>query len=251
MRSRVETGITGLDELLNGGFPAGGTYAIVGGCGTGKSILCMQFLYNGAIKFNEPGVYILLEEEKERMMSNMSGFGWEIERLEKENMLKIVPYTKSLLGDIDATFDKNMVDGDTDRINQLRQNLTMDSLFKEVEHNCQKTGAKRVVIDSLTVITLLTSTQLMARMHLLWFIEKLRKLNITTLVTIEEGVGYWSDALFLLDGIVYMMLKERGGIMERGIVVEKLRGTPHDTGVRPFKIASDGIRVYPREVIAR
>ena len=250
MDGRIQSGISGLDELLAGGLPAGGTYAIVGGSGTGKSIVCMQFLYNGAVKFNEPGVYIILEEDKDRMVANMSAFGWDIAKIERENLLRIIPYTRSLMGDIETTFE-NITSSDHDRVNQLRQYLTTDSLFREIEQNCKAIGAKRVAIDSLTIITLLSSTQLMARMQLVWLIEKLRSLNLTSLVVLEEGIGYWNDAMFLCDGIISLLLKEKWGILERGVVVEKIRGSPHDTGVRPMKIANDGIRVYPREVIAR
>jgi KaiC/GvpD/RAD55 family RecA-like ATPase len=249
MNDRARTGIPGLDEMLGGGFPTGGTYLVVGHSGTGKSILSFEFLYNGAVTFNEPGVYVILEEDKERMMHNMRDFGWDVEELEAQGKLRIVPYTKSIMGDVEATFEKGILSGEKDRSDRLRQFLTVDSLLREIEHSCQSIGAKRVVIDSLTVITLLTETQLMSRMQLLWLLEKLRKLNVTTIATLEEGIGFWKDMLFLSDGIVYMMMREKGGIFERGIVAEKMRGTRHDTGVRPFKISEKGIKVYPNEVV--
>ena len=251
MEGRVESGIEGLDELLGGGLPSHGTYAIVGDSGTGKSILSFQFLYNGAIKYGEPGVYILLEEQRESMLANMRGFGWDIEKLEAEGKLKVIPYTKSILGDVEATFERGALAAEQERLNHLRQYLTLESLFTEIEQTVKRMGAKRVVIDSLTVVTLLTESQLMTRMEVMWLIEKLRKLNVTTLMTVEEGIGFWRDTLFLCDGIIEMIMREKGGIYERGLIIEKMRSSNHDTGVRPLKITDKGIKIYPKEVINR
>jgi len=251
MDERVKSGVPGLDELLGGGFPAGGTYVILGNSGTGKSILSTQFLYNGIVKFNEPGVYIMLEEDKERMISNMRRFGWELDKLEQEGKLRIVPYIKSIVGDIDATFDKGIVPGEHERVDMLRQYLTVDSLYREVKQSCETIGAKRVAIDPMTSLTLLSKSEVDVRTQLIWLMEKIRKLKVTTLATVEEGIGYWRDTLFLCDGVVYMILKEKEGIFERGIVIEKMRGTSHDTSVRPLKISNEGIRVYTSEILIR
>jgi len=249
MDGKVESGIPGLDELLNGGFPVGGTYVILGESGTGKSILSLEFLVNGAVKYDEPGVYIMLEEDKERMISNMKAFGWDLAKLEQEKKLEIVPYIRSIVGDVESSFEKSMLAGEQGRVEQLRQYLTMDSLFKEIEDCVERIGAKRVVIDPLTIVTLLASEEVVARMQILWLVEKLKKLNVTTIATIEQGVSYWMDCVFLTDGAVYLMLKEKEGMYERGLMVRKVRGTSHDTSVRPFKITEEGVKVYPEEVV--
>ena len=58
---RVKTGIPGFDDLVQGGFPKGASILVSGGTGSGKSIFAMQFIYNGAKQFNEPGLYVTLE----------------------------------------------------------------------------------------------------------------------------------------------------------------------------------------------
>lgn len=251
MDARVKTGIPGLDELLGGGLPAGGTYVLVGNSGTGKSILSFEFLYRGLMDYNEPGIYVTLEEDKDRFLANMKLFGWDAATPQVQERLRVVPYTRSVMGDVEATLEKGMMAGDHERISRMRQYLTVDSLFKEIEQNCKATKASRVVIDSLTVLTLMADTQLVSRMQLLWLLEKLKKLNVTTLATLEEGIGFWRDFMFLADGIIYMSLREKAGIFERGLVIEKMRGTSHDTGIRPFRITEKGITVYPNEVIAK
>ncbi|MEM4679227.1 MAG: ATPase domain-containing protein, partial [Candidatus Jordarchaeales archaeon] len=62
MIERVKTGIPGLDEITNGGFVKGTNILVTGGAGTGKTIFCMQFLYYGAKEYDEPGVFVTLEE---------------------------------------------------------------------------------------------------------------------------------------------------------------------------------------------
>ncbi|MFH0862251.1 MAG: ATPase domain-containing protein [Candidatus Altiarchaeota archaeon] len=251
MDARVKTGIPGLDELLGGGLPAGGTYVVVGGSGTGKSILSFEFLYRGALDYNEPGVYVTLEEDKDRLLANMGLFGWDAAAMQAQGKLRIVPYTRSVMGDVEATLEKGMMAGDHERIGRMRQYLTVDSLYREIEQNCRATGARRVVIDSLTVLTLMADTQLVSRMQLLWLLEKLKKLNITTIATLEEGIGYWHDLTFLADGIIYLSMREKAGIFERGLLIGKMRGTSHDAGIRPFRITDKGITVYPNEVIVK
>jgi len=59
---RCRTGIPGLDDILDGGFPRGRTILLKGECGTGKTIFGAQFLHNGVVKYNEPGVLVLLEQ---------------------------------------------------------------------------------------------------------------------------------------------------------------------------------------------
>lgn len=247
---RVKTGIEGLDILLNGGFPRFGTYAVLGFSGTGKSILCTQYILNGAIKYDEPGVYILIEEDKERFTENIKTLGWDTETLEKEGKISIIPYSKSLLGEIESSFEKQMLSEDPDHIARVREFLTVDSLYKEIEECVDKIGAKRVVIDSMTIVTLLSNNPLVGRMQIMWLLQKLRKLNVTTVITLEEGISFWKDIPFLCDGTIYMMFKEKDGIFERGLVIEKLRGSGHDTGVRPVKIESPGgLKVYSEELI--
>jgi len=85
---RTATGIPGLDELLQGGFPQGSTVLVSGSTGTGKSILALQYLYYGANN-NEPGVYSTMENSREDVIEQASQFGWDVERLENENKLVI------------------------------------------------------------------------------------------------------------------------------------------------------------------
>ncbi|MHA2602834.1 MAG: ATPase domain-containing protein, partial [Candidatus Thorarchaeota archaeon SMTZ1-83] len=87
---RVKTGIPGLDELIEGGFPRGDTILIAGRAGTGKSIMANQFLYKGATEYDEPGVLVTLEESPLLIKRNMMRFGMDLDALVKEKKLAIV-----------------------------------------------------------------------------------------------------------------------------------------------------------------
>lgn len=92
MEERVPTGIEGLDELIEGGFPRGSLILLAGNPGTGKTIFGMQFLYRGAKNYGEKGIYVSFSESKEVISHNMSKvFGFEIK--EKNEDVKILDLT--------------------------------------------------------------------------------------------------------------------------------------------------------------
>lgn len=245
---RLKSGIPGLDTLVQGGMPSNNTYVIVGGQGTGKTTLGAQFIHNGAVEFNDPGVIIILEEDKQHFYRNMLKFGFDFESLEAEGRVKVIPYIRSIIGDIMATLGKNIPLEESEKI---REYLTINSLLMEIEHAVESIGAKRVLVDPLSIITLFSESEARARMQCLVLFQKLRELNATSLVVVEEGISFWEDSLFLADGVFQLLLQEKKGIYERAIVVKKVRGTDHDTGMRPLKITANGVRIYSDEIVFR
>src|SRR3990167_5126073 len=90
MVERVPTGIEGFDELIQGGFPKGSSILYTGTPGTGKSIFGMQFLYNGAQKYKEKGLYITFEETAQELKDQASMFDWDFNKFEKDGKVKII-----------------------------------------------------------------------------------------------------------------------------------------------------------------
>ncbi|MGQ9515609.1 MAG: RAD55 family ATPase, partial [Thermoproteota archaeon] len=91
----VRTGIDGLDKVLGGGIPRGRCVLVMGGPGTGKTTLSIQFLYNGAIEYGENGIYITLQESPEHIRKDMLKIGLDFEILEEEDRLRIIDYSAS------------------------------------------------------------------------------------------------------------------------------------------------------------
>src|SRR5207249_10008401 len=87
---RVHTGIPGLDHVLEGGFPKGARVLLAGGAGCGKTICCGQYLYKGATRYSEPGVYVSTEEPPTEFRANMLRFGWDFKKLEAEKKIGMV-----------------------------------------------------------------------------------------------------------------------------------------------------------------
>ncbi len=73
---RIRTGITGLDEMLDCGFVEERNILVSGPCGSGKTTLAMQFVYNGAVKCGEPGLFMSLEEKTGNVCPRLENFGW-------------------------------------------------------------------------------------------------------------------------------------------------------------------------------
>jgi KaiC/GvpD/RAD55 family RecA-like ATPase len=223
---RIASGIKGLDQLIRGGFPKWSTILVSGMPGTGKTILSLQFLVNGAIDSNETGVYISLEEDVTRIKQYMNAtFAWPLEELEKKKKLALV---KSDIYD----FEK----------------------FKTlIETNVEKIDAQRIVIDPITVISLFFERPLDIRRSLLDLDRMLKKLNCTAMLTCEipEGsnsISSFGIEEFTCDGII--LLSSSLGF-PRSITVRKMRATDHDTDAHPFEIKyKKGILIYPSEKLS-
>ena len=90
---RVPSGISGLDQIMEGGFVRNSVNLVGGGAGCGKTIFCMQFIINGIKNYNETGVYISFEEDENQLQKNLATFGWDIKDLIKRNKLIVLNYT--------------------------------------------------------------------------------------------------------------------------------------------------------------
>jgi circadian clock protein KaiC len=87
---KIRTMIEGFDDISHGGLPVGRTTIVSGTSGTGKTMLAVQFLYNGITQFDEPGVFVTFEESPIDIIKNAHSFGWDLQRLVDEGKLFIL-----------------------------------------------------------------------------------------------------------------------------------------------------------------
>jgi len=87
---RTKSGVPGLDEMMGGGLPKGNLVVLSGDPGSGKTVFCWQFLYEGAAKYDEPGVYVSLEETEEAIVTGALEFGMDFREMIDNNKLKII-----------------------------------------------------------------------------------------------------------------------------------------------------------------
>jgi KaiC/GvpD/RAD55 family RecA-like ATPase len=236
------TGIDGLDKMLNGGLPSGRCILVCGGPGSGKTILSTQFLNYGAVRCDEPGLYVSLDEDINQLKEEMAGFGWDLEKLEKKGKLAIV----------DASPIRH-VPGEV-KIGDLwigKRDFSLVSLMEVVKRNAKEISAKRIVIDPITALTFQYSDVSDRRTAILDFFETLTNLGTTNLVTTElRSVTLEREILaeeFLAQGVILLHVFVSEREIVRGIQIEKMRGIDHDNQIRPYKMAGNGIEVFPQE----
>lgn len=223
---RISTGISGFDELIEGGIPENSLVLLTGGTGTGKSTFAMQFLINGA-KNSEPGLYISLEESAEKNIQQMKMFGWDVEEFEKKSLITII--------------QPELYD--------------FDKLLELIEESVIKYKTKRLAIDSISLISLYFKDDFKIRRSLLALEEMLKKLKCTTLALseIKEGsddISLYGVEEFIVDGIIVMRLKIHQNSYVRTICIRKMRLTSHSLKVCPFQIQKNsGIVVFPDQEV--
>jgi len=225
---RVMTGISGLDEMLNGGIPARRHVAVYGGPGAGKTSFCFEFLYRGA-KLGENGVYITLEETAEDIVENMKNtFPMinDVPELIKEKKLEVIKPDK----------------------------LELEGVASIIEDRITSNDVKRAVIDSSTMIRLSFKNDVEYRQTLFEFLSLLRNLDCTTLTTVEATTASREDMKydiehFVMDGIVNLYSIGREDRRIRALEIFKMRGTSHSRDLVPFKVTPSGIKVYVGEKV--
>ncbi len=227
---KAPTGIPGLDDITYGGLPAGRPTLVSGGPGSGKTLLGVSFLVEGAQRFNEPGVLLSFEENADELAQDVRSLGYDLHKLCEEKKL-LVDYIHVDRSEIEET-------GEYD----------LEGLFVRLEHAINEIGAKRVMLDTIeTLFGGLKDTGIL-RAELRRLFRWLRDRKMTTVVTAERGENqftrqgleeYISDAVISLDHRVHEQ------ISTRRIRVVKYRGSTHGTNEYPFLINRDGITVLP------
>ena len=224
---KVKTGIAGLDEMTGGGFVRGTANLVEGAPGTGKTTLGMQFIYNGIIKDNEPGLIITFEEFPQQYYHDAAAFGWDFVGLEKKGLLKVI-----------------MTSPEVSR-------LDVESIDGMIEKSVQQMGARRVVVDSITHFTRLTQDPVELRSVEFSFINALKRQGLTSVLTRESPVLLGEaveDASigFVVDSYLILRYVEIDSAIRKALLVLKMRGSDHAKDIRQYDITDKGIEVQSK-----
>jgi circadian clock protein KaiC len=227
---KAKTGIAGLDDITNGGLPQGRPTLVSGGPGSGKTLLGISFLVNGAEQFAEPGVLMTFEENAEELAQDVRSLGYDLDSLVAQKKL-IVDYIHVDRAEIEET-------GEYD----------LEGLFVRLDHAVKQIGAKRVMLDTIETLFGGLSDNGILRAELRRLFRWMRDRGLTAVITAERGEQvltrqgleeYITDAVIALDHRVHDQ------ISTRRIRVVKYRGSMHGTNEYPFLIDRDGITVLP------
>ena len=227
---RVQTGIAGLDQMLDGGFLPQTANLVEGAPGTGKTTIGMQFIYNGITKFNESGIILTFEEFPQQYYRDAAAFGWDFKRLEKENKLRIVMSSPEV-----TKADLENIGG------------RIETLAKEI-------NARRILVDSLSHFERLSQDPVELRSIAYGFVNALKREDLTSVLTTEspallgESGAVDEDVAFVVDSYVLLRYVEIDSSVYKALLVLKLRGSNHAKDIRQFSITNKGIVVQDKFV---
>jgi KaiC/GvpD/RAD55 family RecA-like ATPase len=221
----AQTGIEGLDTILNGGIVRNSTTLVSGNPGAGKSILGLQFIYNGVTKFDEQGIYLTFEENQEDLREAAESIGFD----EWGDLVES--------GDI-KVYDKRVLLRDDDFSSAL------DRLLEDLEDS----EYERLILDSLAMFQLFFDSEQEKRTYLLKFTDILRESGLTSLFTNEHGAVFPDTDIglenYLTDGNIYLIQTPTESGVKRYIWIAKMRKQNIETDIFPMEIGAGGITVH-------
>jgi circadian clock protein KaiC len=224
-RKFLKSGIPGLDEILGGGFLDGSITTVGGSSGSGKSTFAMQFLYEGAVKFDEPGIYIAIEESRDSMLFHMSGFDWNLRDLELEKKILFLDYP----------------------VYEVNQFMDQYGAIQEIINSAE---VKRVVVDSIMPVALYFKDEDERKKGFLKLIENIRRWNTTTFIVSEDTrsapLGSLPNTNYEIESFtdgwinLYYQYDQKAGERRRSIEVLKMKGVAHSAKPYPAHMDEAG-----------
>jgi KaiC/GvpD/RAD55 family RecA-like ATPase len=241
----VPIGIPGVDKILaDKGVPKGHTILVSGGPGSGKTTFAIQFLYIGATKHNESGVYVTLDEEPSEIRKNMLKYGWDLKKLEDEKKLKFINVSPV-----------RVAPSETGLIQIGMKEFRLIKLLEAIKQGVKEVNAERVVVDPITIFTLQYPNEVERIYAMRDLLRDLRQTGCTNLMISElRGTGWEREHQFeeyLTQGVILLRTFLKGGKLVRVFQVEKMRGLAIDNQPRPYEISAKGIEVYPSATVYR
>jgi len=221
---KVSSGITGLDEIIDGGFSKNNLIALSGSTGSGRTTFATQFLVNGFLQGKEPGLYLSFDEPKFSIFSNMASFSWDLPKMEREKQVVFIEYPH------------NEIEGFVEQEGQILE--LIDTL-----------GVERIVFDSINPLADLVDREV-RRQHLQKIIGVIRKWGATTIITADDMVPPDPNiprtscgVEALTDGYIHLGWMREGMRRMRTLEVVKLRGASHMHDIHSCTIDSHGFRL--------
>ncbi|HTY64147.1 MAG TPA: circadian clock protein KaiC [Acidobacteriota bacterium] len=227
---KCKTGISGLDEITEGGLPRGRPTLVCGAAGCGKTLLAMEFIVRGITEFNEPGVFMSFEETAEELVKNVASLGFDVDGLVRRKKLAM-DYVRIERSEIEVT-------GEYD----------LEGLFVRLGSAIDAVGAKRVALDTIEALFAGLPNEAILRAELRRLFRWLKDKGVTAIITVEQGQNtltrhgleeYVSDCVIFLDHRVHNQ------VATRRLRVIKYRGSKHGTNEYPTLIDEDGLSVLP------
>ncbi|MEZ0273793.1 MAG: circadian clock protein KaiC [Roseimicrobium sp.] len=227
---KAPTGIRGLDDITGGGLPAGRPTLVSGSAGAGKTMLAVEFLVRGATEFNEPGVFMMFEENTEELTANVRSLGFDLPRLVQQKKI-VLDHVHIERSEIEET-------GEYD----------LEGLFIRLGHAIDSVGAKRVVLDTVEALFAGLPNHAILRAELRRLFRWLKDRGMTAIITGEKGeatITRYGLEEYVADCVITLDHRVTAQISTRRLRVVKYRGSAHGTNEYPFLIGARGLSVLP------
>lgn len=233
---KIGMGVAGVDELLDGGVPEGKTVLVSGACGTGKTVLASHFIQAG-IGLGQPGVYITLEQSKEKLFADLQSINMDWKSCEQRGQLKVIGGSLSYV----------------QRLKRVRE-ADFEDIIEEILEVVSGVHAQRVVVDSINLLLGMFPSEKVQRDGMAELVYKLQEMGCTSLFTCEvplhgDGLSWYGFEEFVVDGVLLLKrsMDENAHRANRSFQIVKMRGTGFVEGDFPLHISNEGMIVFVRD----
>ncbi len=227
---RVSSGVKGLDEMLGGGIPSGHVVLVTGLPGTGKTCFGLQFLFAG-LGLGEKGLFLSLEEDAKALADSARQFGWPVDAAVDSKGLRFF------------------------RLDPKETDRNLHRIQSELPKELATFGVKRIVVDSVSLLNMLSEREPDRRNTLFTLAAACRAAGATTLFTAEANPLHPDasrDGLseYVADGVILLgySTAQDGHRVGLALRILKMRRTAHSRSVQPYQIGPRGIEVDAKAV---
>ncbi len=222
---QLSTGASGLDSMMHGGIPSQSTILVMGGAGTGKTLLGLQFIMAG-LKLGEPGMIILFEEREDQLIYEASRMGWDLKGFMDSGLLRII-YANP-------------------------PDISPDEHNLKIQSNVETIGVKRLLYDGVYNLESVIPEPVELREHIRLLTDFLKYKGVTVMLTNEVSKKIAPENMpdmsisSIADAIIMLNFTDVQNRYDRTMSVLKLRGSHHDLSVRKYIIGNHGIEIVQK-----
>jgi len=227
-KQKLETGIRGLDSILDGGFNQGQGILLKGPLGSGKTATMSEFIYQGIQKYSQAGVYVTLVERPEDIVKHVQNFGWDFQKLVDDNKLSFVDLTPA-----------------PELSEEISSRYSLTSIIERIKLAVSKTHAKRVVIDGIDFLYQKYSNQWTVKQLIYRIYDELKAMKIVLLVSAEYMEPVMGIENYISDSVIELSKEWRDDEMKRVMKCVKTNDSFCDKKVR-FDINQTGVEFFPK-----